>query len=75
VINKFFCVKMKKAEIPGRLRAQKCPEWVKQDFLLSELAKVFIEEENPSKLSAFFDFCLKIRLLPHLRAQKTEFPD
>jgi len=40
-----------------------------QDFLLSELAKVFNEEENLSKLSAFLFFVWKFRLSPHLRAQ------
>ncbi len=32
------------------------------DYFLSELAKVFNEENNLSKLSAFFCFCLKIFL-------------
>jgi len=30
------------------------------DYFLSELAKVFNEEDNLSKLSAFFYFCLKV---------------
>jgi hypothetical protein len=34
-----------------------------------ELAKVFIEENNLSKLSAFFIFCLKVSQPPYLRAR------
>jgi len=45
------------------------------DYFLSELAKVFNEENNLSKLSAFFYFVWKFCALPHLRAQKTKLPN
>ena len=48
--------KMKKAEISGRLRAQKCPEWVNQGFLLSELAKVLYARRKSFQTLCLFPF-------------------
>jgi len=46
------------------------------DYFLSELAKVFNEEDNLSKLSAFFRFLFgQSHFSPHLRALKTKFPN
>jgi len=39
VINKKFCVKIKKAEIYGRLRTQLCPEQVNKIFLFRNSPK------------------------------------
>lgn len=63
---------MKKAEIYGRLRAQKCPERAHKIFQLRELAKVS-QAGNLSKLSAFFRFCPeRYALSPHLRQAKVQ---
>jgi hypothetical protein len=45
------------------------------DYFLSKLARVFKEEDNLSKLSAFFVFCLEIPISPHLRAQNIKLPN
>ena len=47
------------------------PEWVAQDFLLSELAKVLTQEENLSKLSAF-SICLDNFALRRIFARKRQ---
>ena len=44
------------------------PRIKSQDFFLSELAKVFIEEKSLSKLSAFFYESLKFTFRAHLHA-------
>jgi hypothetical protein len=49
------------------------PRTSQQDFLLSELAKVFNEVENLSKLSAFFFFLFgQSYFSRHLRSQKSQ---